>query len=140
MNRIRAIDFCDRPRNPMWERVLSTWLRQQPENSRLEFLLELVNYQPVVSLLLASNTLDSRSSFVSLLHLAVERCDASEIKYWLRSIVPRLGFRRSIDILIGLIADHPEGVAKANYWMSQFATSDRDREKLRELQKAIGLQ
>ena len=133
MTTFQAIDFKDRKRDPKWERELLVWLRQQPESLRVEFLLDLVNYQVLVALQLANKALESRESHVELLEHAVTTSDASSIRYWLESLVPRLGFRRSSDVLLRLASSCPEGVDKAFYWMPRFASSEKDQEKLQEL-------
>jgi hypothetical protein len=137
MTAFQAIDFKDRKRDPEWERELLDWLRQQPEGRRVEFLLDLVNFQVFVALQLASKILESRESLVELLEYAVRTSDASSIRYWLESLVPRLGFRRSVDVLSRLASTYPEGVRKAFYWMPRLASSEKDEAKLQELRSTL---
>jgi hypothetical protein len=99
--------------------------------------MELVKYQFTVALQLASNTLQGRNSFVTLLEHAVATSDASSIRYWLDAVAPRLGFRRTTDHLMRLMATNKEGVQKALYWMPLLAESDADRQKLEELTSAL---
>src|SRR5262245_33521499 len=133
-----ADDYKGKRRNPQWERELLAWLRQQSEEARFVFLMELIKYQEVVALQLAQKSLESRASFVRLLEFAVTRRDASSIKYWLDCIVPRLGFRRTVDNLLRLSASDMKGVANALYWLPRYANSDVDQDKLRELTEALG--
>lgn len=132
-----ALEFKGRPRDAAWERELCDKLRQRPEQERLEFLMELVKYQPIVALQLAYKTLESRASFIALLEFAVANCDASSIKHWLESVVPRLGFRRTVDNLIRLAPTNSDGVEKALYWLPRFVASDAERAKLDELRKLV---
>jgi hypothetical protein len=132
-----AIEFKGRPRDATWERELCEELRKQPEHERHQFLMELVKHQPIVALQLAHKTLESRTSFVALLEFAVVNCDASSIKYWLDSVVPRLGFRRTVDNLIRLAATNGDGVEKALYWLPRFVTSDAENTKLDELRGLV---
>ena len=135
-----ADDYRGKSRNPQWERELRNLLRQQPEDTRLEFLMDLVNHHEVVALLLAHKVLESRNSYVQLLEFAVANRNASSIKYWLRAVVPRLGFRRTVDHLLRMSTSHDSGVAKALYWLPQHAKSDSDQIKLRELTEAVSSQ
>jgi hypothetical protein len=132
-----AGDFKGKPRNPQWERELLDWLRRQSEEARFVFLMDLMKYQEIVALQLAHKSLTSRSSFIRLLEFCVAKRDASSIKYWLDSIVPRLGFRRSVDNLLRLSASEKSGVANALYWLPRYVNSDADRVKLRELAEAV---
>ena len=126
-------DFKGRTRNPKWERELLDWLRQQPENARFEFLMDLLKYQEPVALILAHRSLQSRSSFVRFLEFGVANRDASSIKYYLDFVVPRLGFHRTIDNLLRLCCSESNYVEKALYWLPRYAASDSDQLKLKEL-------
>lgn len=137
MSKINATDYEGRSRDPSWETELRELLSEQPEDVRLSFLLELVNYQPAVALQLMNKTLKSRSSFTTILDYAVMTSDASSIKYWLDSVVPRLGYRRSIARLEGLLATEPNGVEKAAYWMPRLGKSDKETEILKEFQHKL---
>ena len=133
-------DYANRPRNPSWEAELLQWLREQPEKTRLAFLLDLMKYQVTVALKLAHNSLTNRESFVKMLEIAVADRDASTIKYWLECIVPRLGFRRTAAILRTLADANAEGVAKALYWLPRFAVSDVDKSTVHQLRESLGLE
>ena len=137
MATFQAIDFKNRNRDPEWEQELLDWLRLQPESQRKSFLLELVNYQVLVALQMANKVLQSRESYVDLLEYSVRTCDASSIRYWLESLVPRLGFCRSVDVLSRLARSCPAGVHKAYYWMDRLASSSKDEAKLLELRLAM---
>ncbi|HUT08942.1 MAG TPA: hypothetical protein VMY42_00455 [Thermoguttaceae bacterium] len=132
-----ATDYEGKARNPKWERELFNWLRKQTEETRFTFLMELVKYQVTVALQLAHKTLESRASFVGLLEFAVTNCDASSIRYWLDSVVPRLGFRRTADNLLRLSESEMDGVLKAMYWLPQYASSDADQVKLSQLEEVL---
>lgn len=137
MAMFQAIDFRDRKRDPVWEQELLDWLRLQPESHRVSFLLELVNYQVLVALQMANKVLQSRESYIELLEYSVRTCDASSIRFWLESLVPRLGFCRSVDVLSRLARSCPAGVDKAFYWMDRWASSSKDEAKLLELRLAM---
>jgi hypothetical protein len=130
-------DYKGRARNPQWERELLDWLRHQPEDTRFEFLMDLINHQESVALQLAHKSLEARKSFIKLLDFAISNRDASSIKFWLETVVPRLGFRRTVDNLVRLSATKKDGVAKALYWLPRYATSDGDQAKLGELTEAV---
>lgn len=132
-----ASDFQGKSRDPQWERELRDWLLQQPEEKRFEFLMELVDYQVTVALQLAHKSLERRESFVKLLEFAVSHCDASTVKYWLDAIVPRLGFRRTVDNLVRLSSHEVKGVSKSLYWLPRYATSEADQIKLTQLIHAV---
>lgn len=135
----KAKNYENKARSPEWEGDLLVWLREQEEEeeARFNFLLELVQYQPLVALQLAHKSLESRSSFVKLLEHGVKTCDASSIKHWLECVVPRIGFRRTSENLLKLSASEPEGVSKAFYWLPRFATSESDKLKLESLEKTL---
>ena len=133
-------DYRAKVRNPHWERELRDWLRIQPEDARLAFLMELIDHQEIVALQLSHKTLEARESFVKLLDFAVSNRDASSIKFWMETVVPRLGFRRTADTLLRLSASEKEGVAKALYWLPRYAASDGDQIELGKLTEAISSQ
>lgn len=130
-------DYKGRSRNPQWERELFDWLRHQPEDARFEFLMDLINHQEIVALQLSHKLLESRESFIKMLEFAISKRDASSIKFWLETIVPRLGFSRTVDNLLRLSASKMDGVTKALYWMPRYSTSEADQVKLRELIDAV---
>jgi len=133
-------DYMGRPRNPKWERELLIWLQHQPEHVRFTFLMDLMKCQEIVALQLSHKSLNSRDSFVKILEFAVNSRDASSIRFWLETVVPRLGFRRTIDNLLRLSASNMAGVSKALYWLPRYATSDADRAKLAELTETVSPQ
>ncbi len=132
-----ASNYEGKARAPQWERELFDWLRQQTEETRFAFLMDLMKHQVIVALQLAHKSLESRASFIKLLELAVENCDASSIRYWLDCVVPRLGFRRTADNLLRLSELRMDGVSKALYWLPRYASSDADQVKLRELKESL---
>lgn len=133
----QAKDYQNKARSPDWEGDLLQWLREQEEETRFNFLLELVQYQPLVALQLAHKSLESRSSFIKLLEHGIKTCDASSIKHWLECVVPRIGFRRTSENLLRLSESEPEGVSKAFYWLPRFANSEQDKLKLDSLEKTL---
>jgi hypothetical protein len=137
MDKPTPADYRGRTRDPKWEADLVQWLRTQPEESRLSFVLELVNYQTAVALQAAHAVLEERSSFVKMLEVATSTSDASTIRYWLECIVPRLGFRRSINCLTTLAEREGQGVSKALYWLPRLATSDSDKAAIEKLSKLV---
>jgi hypothetical protein len=130
-------DYEGRRRNPQWERELLAWLRQQPEDTRFAFLMDLMKSQEAVALQLSHKTLESKESFLKMLDFALANRDASSIRFWLDSVVPRLGFRRTVDNLLRLSMSRTDDVAKALYWLPRYASSDADQAKLRELTEAV---
>ncbi len=135
-----ATEYEGKARDPKWERELFDWLRDQSEETRFEFLMELVQVQVTVALQLAHKVLESRASFIKLLEFAVANCDASSIKYWLDCVVPRLGFRRTSDNLLRLSEAESDGVSKALYWLPRYASTEADQARLKELTEAISPQ
>lgn len=129
----RPVDYAGRVRDPAWERELVDWLRSQPEAARLRFIEEFLDIQVVVALQLANRCLTERPSFEALLERGLRAADAGSIKYWLESLVPRMGIRRVFRLLGRDLDSNPEGVAKALYWIPQFqdeagfSWSDHDR-------------
>jgi hypothetical protein len=118
---LSARDYADRIRDSRWENALAKELRLYPEDERFEFLLELLPAHGAVALDLAQRCLTNVANFEALLTIAVETADPSGMVYWLRCVMPRLGFRRVVRLLKELRAQYPEGVERAVYHLSSFS-------------------
>ncbi|CAN5915643.1 hypothetical protein BH23PLA1_BH23PLA1_29390 [soil metagenome] len=116
-------DYKNLRRDSRWERDLARKLRQLPEKDRLEFLLEFLSVNQLVGLKLARNCLSDRKSFETLLERGLREADASTIRYWLDSVVPRMGFPRVVRRLRNYSQDqaYRAGVKKARYWLTSFS-------------------
>lgn len=130
-------DYANVPLDVARERDLLRWLREQPESSRLAFVLELLNCDVLAGLRIAHKSLEDRASFKRLLEMAIHGADASTMKYWLESILPRLGCRRTARIIRDLAKEHRDGVRKALYWLPKYAATDEQRSQIREIEEEL---
>lgn len=116
-------DYRMRRRDSRWERELARKLKQLPEQERLEFLSEFLSVNQLVALKLAEKCLSDRQSFETLLERGLREADSSTIRYWLESLVPRIGFSRVVRQLRNYSQDptYQAGVKKARYWLTSFS-------------------
>lgn len=114
-------DYAERVRDSRWERDLAQELRKLPERERLEFVSDFALANPAVALDLAKKCLTQKQSFELLLDQALDNSSSSGIRYWLESIVPRMGVRRVISHLRRRANSNAEGVARAAYWLPMFS-------------------
>ena len=102
------------------------WLKTLPEETRWQKLELLVKEDPITALQLANAVLREKKCFELLLEQGLEKANASDIELWLKAVIPRLGFRRTVAILTNKLAEQPEGVAKALYWLPKFLPTESE--------------
>ena len=125
---MKASDFSGKLRDTKVERELARQLRELSEPVVFEFVQEMLEVHEIVALDLARKTLKSKESFYRLLHVGLERANASSIRRWLECVIPRIGIRNVIANLVDKIDQYPDGVARAIYFIPQMI--DEEARKL----------
>lgn len=113
-------------------------LGRMSEPERFEIIKQVLSRNAYIGLVLANRTLRDRRHFEQILERGLLVADASEIRYWLLCVIPRLGFRRVVSRLARAMGDNPSGVDKALYMM-QFLLPEgnpRDKAALMDLWRA----
>jgi hypothetical protein len=107
------------------------------EEVRFEEVNQLLDTDVLSGLQIANSVLRDKKYLVSIFEKGLNRADASSIQYWLKYLIPRLGFRRVVGILSEKLQDRPQEVAKATYWLSRFLppNSEKDLTILRDFLK-----
>jgi hypothetical protein len=108
------------------ENELAALLRDQPEETKLEVVQSLLSTERTMrsGLRLASRCLRSPESMVAVINRALDKGDASIIPHWVGPFVPRLGFRKLVQLLRERVKTDPKSVAKARYWLPQWQPKD----------------
>ena len=140
---LSAQDIITRPRDSIRERKLALEIRELPEEERFELIRELLLRDHVVALIMANACLRKKAYFEELLEYALRTVDISDMKHWLKCIVPRLGFRNVVlHLLRKLDCDPASGnnVEKARYQLMRFVPRGDMRavKTWRELNKVMG--
>ena len=133
------------PRNSQTENENCRALRELPEDVRVKIIQEVLDKNRALGLRLAMRTIRSKKFFVEILNRGLDAADASEIYYWLECVSPRIGPKRILRILGERLADNPEAVAKATYWMPRFIAQDNSQQveilqSLNQSLEALGAQ
>jgi hypothetical protein len=61
---------------------------------------------------------------VVIITRALDKGDASIIPHWVGPFVPRLGFRKLVQLLRERVKTDPRSVARARYWLPQWQPKD----------------
>ena len=125
-------------RNPKFQNELASSLRGLPESEVLKKVRDLLNDDEVAGLDLLVRVLRERTSFQLLLTDAMLRANSSTIRNWLEATMPRIGTRRTLDILEKAIPSNSDAVHGAFYWLPSYL-SGSDRERLRKLREKLPL-
>lgn len=134
---LNVTDYAHRRRGSVWERELARELRQLPEPERFQFIAELLKHNPV-ALKLANSCLRERRYFEQLLRHGLDTADARSIESWLECVVPRLGFKRVIALLLAEMDRNTQAVDQAIYYLRGFAPY-HDSRAWHALQELIAL-
>ncbi|MCU0535429.1 MAG: hypothetical protein MUD14_16190 [Hydrococcus sp. Prado102] len=103
-------------------------LMNMSEEERFNEVCTLLEKDVVEALKIANSTLINKKYFSNLLKKGLETANASEIEIWLKYLIPRLGFRYIIKVLEDKIAQQPQQVKKASYWLPKFVKSTNKKE------------
>lgn len=120
---LSAKDIITRPRDSIRERKLAQEIRRLPEEKRFELIKELLPKDHVVALILANACLRKNEYFEELLVYALGNVDISDMKHWLKCVVPRLGFRNVVLFLWRKLDSDPacgNNIEKARYQLMRF--------------------
>lgn len=133
--RPRVEAYANKRRDAGRERELTKALRALPDEEVFEFVQELLLHDLVLGLEIAKSSLRAPAHAQLLLERGLAIADASEIKLWLRALVPKLGVRRVLSTLDQALDAHPRSVARAVYWMGEFIPDDKPElaEALRQM-------
>lgn len=135
-------DYINKPRDTKRERALARELRQLPEQVRYEFIEQILAQNNVIlGLHLAKSVLNNKKYFERLLDHGLNHGDASNIRWWLECVTPKLGARRVIAILKDEMPGRPTPVWLALYWLPSLIDSNPSTqnafEELSELAKTL---
>jgi hypothetical protein len=109
-----------RPRDSVRENNLAIELRALTRSDASRVLRELILQDSAVGLSLANRSSKDVELFRWAFERAIQLAEPSDMKYWMRPIMRRLGFRRALRLLIRYMAQYPKGVSIALYWVPQF--------------------
>ena len=114
--KLSARDYIPKLRNTQVENELARRLRNESEETRVQFIDELLNslLLPVrlAGLGLIKRVLIDKNSLLRWLERALTQVDISEVKYWLTALSPKLG-----DKQIRAMARHWHEEDKVSYWL-----------------------
>ncbi|MBD2693882.1 hypothetical protein [Anabaena catenula] len=112
-------------------KALQDRLMSLPEEARFDDISVILDKSSLIGLKLANAVLKNKTYFEILLERGLETANASSIELWLKYLLPRLGYRRVIDILSDkLNSEHPQQVAKASYWLPKFLPKGNERAEI----------
>jgi hypothetical protein len=111
-----------------FDRKNSQDLMSLSEEEQFNRICALLEKDTVEALRVANSTLKSKKSFQDLLEKGLGSANASEIEIWLKYLIPRLGVRYIINILSDKVAEQPQHVKKASYWLKKFLKDSNEKE------------
>lgn len=107
--------YASRPRDSVSETGLANELRALGETESFEFVWELLSLHPILALELAPRVLRDPLRFERILMRGFREADASEIQWWLRSCINRIGARRSLALLRHAAEEDPDVLDRCLY-------------------------
>ncbi len=126
-------NYVGRSQDGAWDVALETALRQAPEDSRAEFLSQVLILQEKAGKSkrawfdLARKVLEDSYSYERLLREGIEVADASSVRDWIECCVQRIGMRRTVRVLQEVDKGLPQKVALAEYWLPRLARTPKER-------------
>lgn len=117
-------NYLSNPRTTGGDRDLLKTLSSWEEDRRVDFLEKLAKTLPSVALPFAGKCLREKGSFRRLLLSALAHANASDMKYWIDCIVPRLGLESVTMFLDENRSVFPKGVERAEYFLSSWKEED----------------
>ena len=141
---MRIEDFPIRPRDSVRERELARRLRELPEEERFEFIHTLLDKDSEVGLVLANACLWDPKYFEAILNMGFKPPHAPYIDQWLKCVIPKLGFRKVVYLVINKLDTEPKRVELAAYYLWYFRPRNDPRAvqlllKLNDLMREKGL-
>jgi hypothetical protein len=136
---INLQDYISRPFDTLQASDLAHKLRQLTPEECFAFVLEYIKHDVVIGLRIANKFLRERRYFEQLLETGILAADASSIKYWFESCLPRVGARRAVNIIDRLSVSTPNQVMKVMYW-AKILIGECDQaqgQRLRELEESL---
>lgn len=110
-------DFANIPRDSVRENSLCKKLRLLPAHEASEFILRLIELDPRLGLSIAKRVLREPASIKCVFEMGIQIADASTMKWWLDTCVPKLGLKKITRILEDHLKKHPDAVDHALYWI-----------------------
>jgi hypothetical protein len=108
--------------------VIAEKLTQLPEEERfsaIELLLQHRNFSiQKIGLFFVKICIHDEEINKKILEIALDVGDASWIRYWLETVIPKLGFHKIMSILKDNLQIKPIGVDKALYWLAWLIPED----------------
>ena len=111
---MQAEDYVTRPRDSVRKREVAKRLRQLPEEERYEFVRTLLDKDYYVALVFATACLRETRYFAALLDHGF-KTTPQYIDDWLKCVVPKLGFRKVVYLVMSRLPAEPKGVELAAY-------------------------
>ena len=119
-------------------RELVSSVRSMGETEAYSFVLELLGVNLAVGLDVATKVVRNRKLLRNLLDHGLATANASSVRFWLESFVPRLGLREVVNLLRKRLDDDPASVEKAVYFLSSIVkNSPADKTRVLELQSFL---
>ena len=120
-------NFQVRPRDSVRERKLAQELRALSEETSFRYIQDVLGKDYVVGLKLANACLRKKGYFEAILGQGLEMARVTDIKLWLKCVIPRLGFRRVVSLVSKRLETNTEAVNKALYELCRLLPKDDQR-------------
>jgi hypothetical protein len=135
---MNAADFKNVCPSTLCERQLVAGVRNLAEGEAYEFVSELVQFNLKVGLAVATKALRDPKLLRKFFNHGLSTANASNVRFWLESFVPRLGLRETVKVLHMRLDTDPVSVEKAVYFLLSFVKHSRaDKKRVLELQHLL---
>lgn len=111
-------------------RKLTSELKKMEKADRHREILNMLDSKNFSAFELIPKCISDRAFLIELLAKGVEEADASQIGYWLKAIIQRLGFQRTVRSVHRLLEVNPKGVQRTLYWLPQLCPADEKKSVL----------
>ena len=133
-----ASEFVGRVYDGVWEVDLVRRLREVDESDAMAFIVDLLkegHRNRVVGVVdlsmdLAKKVLRRRESMEEVACAGLPLVDASSVFALLKSVVPRIGFGRTLRVIEKVNVSAPDTMSKAAYWLPSFARTEAEKRAL----------
>jgi hypothetical protein len=132
-NGLNPQEYFARSDEGSWVASLKADLREAPEESRAEFLSQVLVLREKAGLTIrgwldfAAALLEDRRSYERLLRDGLTVADASTIRHWLKCCVQRIGMRRTVNVLQEEDKKIPQRVDLTIYWLPRLARTPKEQ-------------
>ena len=110
-------DYARRLRDPKVLIEMARELRKLPQEERYFYIKQIIIRDSLIGMQLSNRCLSSKTMLTEIFRNGLQSSNASSIKFWLETALPRLGASETVAVLESYARSKPKIVQNALYWL-----------------------